>query len=88
MYSSDAVKYTQLRFQPDGVFQKTMKTMDKAARLAMLPDCDIFCVDLKEGNMTYNVVMHLSKKIHKVMCSNTKCFFRVGWRKHAQVLFY
>ncbi len=47
MYSSDAVKYTQLRFQPDGVFQKTMKTMDKAARLAMLPDCEKFCVDLK-----------------------------------------
>ena len=22
------------------------------------------------------------------MCSNKKCFFRVGWRKHAQVLFY
>ena len=61
MYNSDAVKYTQVKFQPEGILQKTMKTMDKAARLAMLPDCDIFCVDLKEGNMTYHVVMRFSK---------------------------
>jgi hypothetical protein len=29
---ADAVKYTQLRFQPEGILQKTMKTMDKAAK--------------------------------------------------------
>ena len=61
VYDSDAVKYTQLRFQPEGILHKTMKTMDKAAWLAMLPDCDVFCVDLKEGNMTNHVVMRFFK---------------------------
>jgi hypothetical protein len=28
---------------------KTMKTLDRAARMAMLPECEIYCVDLKEG---------------------------------------
>ena len=70
MYNSDAVKYTQLKFQPEGILQKTMKTMDKAARLAMLPDCDIFCVDLKEGNMLLYVVMQTCKMYFVVKCSN------------------
>ena len=26
-----------------------MKTMDKAARLAMMPDYEMYCVDLTEG---------------------------------------
>ena len=52
LYISDAVKYKQVRFQPEGILHKTLKTMDKNARLAMLPDYDIFCVDLKEGNVT------------------------------------
>jgi hypothetical protein len=33
----NAEKYQQVRFQPEGIAHKT-KTMDKAARLAMLPD--------------------------------------------------
>ena len=57
LYISDTVKYTQVKFQPEGILHKTMKTMDRAARLAMLPDYDIFCVDLKEGNMNYSVVI-------------------------------
>ncbi len=47
----DAVKYKQVRFQPEGILHKTMKSMDRAARLAMLPDYDIFCVDLEEGDV-------------------------------------
>jgi len=27
-----------------------MKSMDKAARLAMMPDYEMYCVDLSEGN--------------------------------------
>jgi hypothetical protein len=46
------VKYKQVRFQPEGILHKTMKCMDRAARLAMLPDYDIYWVDLKEGNVT------------------------------------
>lgn len=51
LYISDAVKYKQVRFQPEEILHKTMKSMDRAARLAMLPDYDIYCVDLKEGNV-------------------------------------
>ncbi len=51
LYISDAVKYKQVRFQPEDFVHKTMKSMDRAARLAMLPDYDIYCVDLKEGNV-------------------------------------
>ncbi len=47
LHISDAVKYKQVRFQPEGIFHKTLKSMDRAARLAMLPDYDIYCVDLK-----------------------------------------
>ena len=28
---------------------KTMKSMDKAAQIAMLPDYEMYCVDLSEG---------------------------------------
>lgn len=51
LYISDAVKYKQVRFQPEDFVHKTMESMDRAARLAMLPDYDIYCVDLKEGNV-------------------------------------
>jgi hypothetical protein len=51
LYISDAVKYKQVRFQPEDFVHKTMKSMDRSARLAMLPDYDIYCVDLKEGNV-------------------------------------
>jgi hypothetical protein len=30
---------------------KTMKTMDRAARLAMMPDYEMYSVDLKEGEV-------------------------------------
>jgi len=41
----------QVRFDPEGIKHKTMKGMDRAARLAMLPNHEIFCVDLTEGKM-------------------------------------
>ena len=41
----------QVRFRPDTIQPKTMKTMDKAAREAMLPDYKMFSVDLREGKM-------------------------------------
>ena len=52
LYISDAVKYKQVKFQPKDFVHKTMKSMDRAARLAMLPDYDMYWVDLKEGNVT------------------------------------
>ena len=54
------MKYTQVKFQLEGILRKTIKTvtMDKATRLELLPDYDIFCVYLKEGNVTYFVVMN------------------------------
>ena len=57
------MKYTQVKFQLEGILHKTIKTvtMDKATRLELLPDYDIFCVDLKEGNGTFAVVMHFFK---------------------------
>jgi hypothetical protein len=39
----------QVRFNPADIQHKTMKTLDRAARLVMLPDCEIYCVDLTEG---------------------------------------
>ena len=51
------MKYEQVRFQPEGILHKTYKTMDKNLRLAMLPEYDIFCVDLKEGNVTQSVII-------------------------------
>ena len=59
LYISDTVKYTQVKFQPEGILHKTMKTMDRAARLAMLPDCDIFCVDLGGRRIIKKVVIHI-----------------------------
>ena len=41
--------YLQERFEPEGIRFKTMKSMDKAARMAMMPDYEMFCVDLREG---------------------------------------
>ena len=37
----------QVRFDTTGM-HRTMKGMDRAARLAMLPDHEIFCADLTE----------------------------------------
>ena len=39
----------QIRFNPADITAKAMKTLDRAARLAMLPNCEIYCVDLTEG---------------------------------------
>ena len=39
----------QVRFSPQDIHYKTMKSMDKAARLAMMPDYEMYCVDLTEG---------------------------------------
>ena len=41
--------YMQVRFNPEDIQLKTMKTMDRAARLAMMPDYEMYSVDLKEG---------------------------------------
>ena len=34
----------QVRFDPVGIQCKTMKTMDRQARLAMMPDYEMYCV--------------------------------------------
>jgi hypothetical protein len=47
----DVLHYVQLRFDPAGIKHKTMKGMDRAARLAMLAKHEIFCVDLTEDKM-------------------------------------
>jgi hypothetical protein len=36
----------KVRCDPESIKHKTMKGMDRAARLAMLPEYEIFCVDL------------------------------------------
>ena len=41
--------HLQVRFDPASIQFKTMKTMDRQARLAMMPDYEMYCVDLKEG---------------------------------------
>lgn len=41
----------QVRFSSADIHCKTMKTMDKQARLAMMPDYEMYCVDLKEGTV-------------------------------------
>ncbi len=46
----------QVRFDPGSIRHKTMKGMDRAAQLAMLPEYEIFSVDLTEGNM-YSAVI-------------------------------
>jgi hypothetical protein len=40
----------QVRFSPEGIEHKTMKSLDKAARMAMFPNYQIYCADLSEGN--------------------------------------
>jgi hypothetical protein len=51
MWIFDALNSVQVRFDPEGIKYKTMKGMDRAARLAMLPKHEIFCVDLTESNV-------------------------------------
>ena len=41
----------QVRFDLESIQHKTMKGMDRAARLAMLPEYEIFSFDLTEGTM-------------------------------------
>lgn len=43
-------------FRPEDIAHKTMKTMDNAAKLAMLPDYEMYCVDLHEG---INTVLYI-----------------------------
>lgn len=45
----------QERFSPGDIQHKTMKAMDKAALQAMIPDHEMFAVDLKEGTYTSNL---------------------------------
>ena len=47
--SDDIQVAWQVRFRPEDIHHKTLKSMDKAARLAMMPDYEMFMVDLKEG---------------------------------------
>ena len=49
MQHNGIIFHVQVRFDPAGIQCKTMKTMDRQARLAMMPDYEMYCVDLKEG---------------------------------------
>ena len=51
----------QARFNPEDVHYKTMKTMDRSARLAMMPEYDMYCVDLKEGEAVEHCNQIVSK---------------------------
>jgi hypothetical protein len=51
------IQVLQERFDSGSIKHKTMKGMDKAARLAMLPEYQIFSVDLTEGTMYYAVIV-------------------------------
>ena len=51
MWIFDALNSVQVRFDPESIVHKTMKGMDRAARLAMLPKHQIFCVDLTESKL-------------------------------------
>ena len=44
-----AVQVRLESLDPSGIQYKTMKSMDKAARFAMMPDYEMYCVDLTEG---------------------------------------
>jgi hypothetical protein len=46
----------QARFDPGSIRHKTMKGIDRAALLAMLPKYEIFSVDLTEGTV-YSAVI-------------------------------
>jgi hypothetical protein len=48
----------QVRFDQASKHHKTMKGMDRAATLAMLPVFEIFSVDLSEGTMYSAVIGH------------------------------
>ncbi len=50
--AADAFACDQARFNSSDILKKTMEPMDRTARLAMLPDHEIFCVDLTEGEYT------------------------------------
>jgi hypothetical protein len=41
----------KVRFRPEDILHKTMKTMDHAAKLAMMPDFEMYSVDLHEGKI-------------------------------------
>ena len=41
----------QVWFRPETIKQKTIKTMDKAARETMMADYELFCADLAEGKL-------------------------------------
>jgi hypothetical protein len=56
----------QIRFSPPDIQNKTMKSMDQAARLAMMPEYEMYCVDLTEG-----VASCCSSGKYKQMCTNT-----------------
>jgi hypothetical protein len=45
----DELSYVQVRFDPASMKHKTMKGIDSAAKLAMLPQHEIFCVDLTQS---------------------------------------
>ncbi len=47
--AANALICDQARFESSEICLKTMKTMGKTSSLAMLPDFEIFCVDLTEG---------------------------------------
>ena len=46
-----------------------MKTMDRQARLAMMSDYEMYCVDLKEGEVVAICNEILLQQL--IMCSNT-----------------
>ena len=57
----------QVRFNPEDIQFKTMKTMDRAARLAMMPDYEMYCVDLKEGalvELSNTIVIYIIIRIN------------------------
>jgi hypothetical protein len=50
-FQVDVLSSVQFRFDPESIIHKTMKGMKRAARLAMLPIHELFCVDLTETVM-------------------------------------
>ena len=49
----DNIFNVQVLFNPEDIQLKTVKTMDRAARLAIMPEYEVlqvmYCVDLMEG---------------------------------------
>jgi hypothetical protein len=60
----------QVRFNPDDIQFKTMKTMDHAARLAMMPDYEMYSMDLKEGAVVKLCHQTLSLELECVITRN------------------